>query len=155
MKFTRELCATLLSGVLVALAAVPAVPHAAETVSVGNAWLRATAPGQKTAGAYMELTGSAGAALIAVETPAAGRAELHSMSMEAGVMRMRSVGKIDLPAKLAPGGLHVMLLDLRRPLKEGDRVPLTLTVRDAGGRQTTVRVEAEVKAMGAAAMHGH
>lgn len=155
MKFIHKLCATLLSGALVALAAVPAVSHAAETVSVSNAWVRATAPGQKTAGAYMELTGSADAALIAVETPVAGKAELHSMSMEAGVMRMRPIGKIALPAKLAPGGLHVMLLDLRHPLKEGDRVPLTLTIRGAGGRQSTVNVAAEVRAVGGGAMRGH
>ena len=140
--------------------ALPRMTFAAETVNVGNAWVRATAPGQKTAGAYLELTSAADAALVAVASPAAGKAELHTMSMDGGVMRMRPVAKIDLPAKktvkLAPGGLHVMLLDIRQPLKDGDKVPLTLTIRGGGNAQSTVEVEAQVRAAGGASMHhGH
>lgn len=143
------------------VSALPRMTFAAETVNVGNAWVRATAPGQKTAGAYMELTSEADAALVAVASPAAGKTELHTMSMDGGVMRMRPVAKIDLPAKkavkLAPGGgLHVMLRDIRQPLKEGDKVPLTLTIRGGGNAQSTIKVEAQVRAAGSASMHhGH
>ena len=152
--------AAVLTGALIMVFALPRLTFAAEMVSVGNAWARATAPGQKTAGAYMELTSEVDAALVAVASPAAGKTELHTMSMDGGVMRMRPVAKIDLPAKkavkLAPGGLHVMLLDIRQPLKEGDKVPLTLTIRGGGNAQSTIKVEAQVRAAGSASMHhGH
>ncbi|MDP1717053.1 MAG: copper chaperone PCu(A)C [Burkholderiales bacterium] len=151
--FIGKSYAAVLLGTLIA-----APVFAADTVTVGNAWARATAPGQNAAGAYMELVSPADAALIGVETPVAARAELHVMSMDGGVMRMRAVEKIDLPArkavKLAPGGFHVMLIDIKQPLKAGDKVPLTLTIRGAGAALTTIRVEAEVRSVGAAAMHG-
>lgn len=150
--FIGKLYAAVLLGALIA-----APVFAAETVTAVNAWARSTAPGQKAAGAYMELTSPADAALIGVETPVAARAELHVMSMDGGVMRMRAVEKIDLPArkavKLAPGGLHVMLIDIRQPLKAGDKVPLTLTVRGAGGALSAIRVEAEVRSVGATSGH--
>jgi copper(I)-binding protein len=79
--------------------------------------------------------------------------------MDGGVMRMRPVQKIDLPArktvKLAPGGLHIMLLDIKQPLKEGDMVPLVLTFQGKGKVPSTVKVEAQVRAMGAASMRNH
>ena len=145
--------------VLLALGLAPAIATAADAVSVKDAWARATAPGQKTAGAYMELTSSSGATLVAVESPAAARAELHTMRMEGGVMKMRSVQKIELPpnksVKLAPGGLHVMLIDVKQPLSEGDKVPLALTIESAGRARSTVRIEAEVRAVGGARAHQH
>ncbi len=132
---------------------------AAEAVTVGHAWARATAPGQKAAGAYMELVSTVDAALIGVETAVAARAELHLMSMDGGVMRMRAVEKIDLPArktvKLAPGGLHVMLIDLKQPLKAGDKVPLALKVRGADAAVSTIKIEVEVRPLGAVAAPGH
>src|SRR3954471_10613357 len=73
-------------------------PAAAQSVKVSNAWVRATAPGQKTAGAYVELTSPTAAALVAAGSPAAGRVELHTMSMDGGIMRMRQVPRIELPA---------------------------------------------------------
>lgn len=163
MKFigfcVGTLRAAVLTGALIMVSALPRMTFAAETVNVGNAWVRATAPGQKTAGAYMDLTSDADAALVAADSAVAGKAELHSMSMDGGVMRMRSVAKIDLAAKkavkLAPGGLHIMLLDIKQPLKEGDKVPLTLVIRSGGNAQSTVKVEAQVRAAGGASMHGH
>lgn len=152
VKFIFKLCMPVLAYALMTLPAL-----AAETVGVNNAWVRATAPGQKTAGAYMELTGNADAALVAVGSPLAGKAELHTMSMDGGVMKMRAVEKIDLPAgktvKLAPGGLHVMLLDIKQAFKEGGKVPLTLTFRGADGAQTTQKIEAQVRAVGGAVHH--
>ena len=123
--------------------------QAAEPLIVSNAWIRSPAPGQKVAGAYMELKSGATAALVGASSPAAGRVELHSMALEAGVMRMRPVENIALPpgttVKLAPGGLHLMLFDLKQPLKEGDRVPLALSIR-RGDATASVSVEAEVRA---------
>ena len=157
MKFIRKLRAGVLLSALVVVSALPVAALAADVVGVKNAWARPTAPGQKTAGAYMELESASAAVVVAVESEAAARAELHMMSMDGGVMRMRPVQKIDLPAKkmvkLAPGGLHVMLIDIKRPLKAGDKLPLTLSIEGAGGTRSTVKVEAEVRGQDSAKAH--
>ena len=139
---------------------VPAGRAQAQPVTVNDAWVRAPAPGQKVAGAYMELVSRTHLALIAVASPAAASAELHSNAMEEGVMRMRPVARIELPAgkpvKLAPGGLHVMLVDIKLPLKPGDKVPLTLTVQRADFSSRSVfSVQAEVRAAAAENAHRH
>ena len=93
--------------------------------------------------------------LLAVRTPAAGKAELHTMAMDGNVMKMRPV--LDLPvaahgtAQLKPGGMHVMLMELRAPLKQGDKFPLTLKFEKAGDVSVEVSVEG-VGAMGPGAM---
>ena len=142
---------------LFALAVLAAPAHAAESersVKVTNAWVRAPAPGQKTAAAYVELTSSSNAALVAAGSPLAGAVEIHSSTVEGGVMRMRVVPRVELPAgktvKLAPGGLHLMLLDVKQPLKVGGKVPLTLSVQPSGATAgmslTTIDLEAEIRA---------
>jgi hypothetical protein len=98
----------------------------------------------------MELVSSTDLALTGVASPAAARAELHSTSVEEGVMRMRPVASIELPSKkavkLAPGGLHIMLIDVKQPLKAGDKVPLTLTVQRADlSNRFVLTVQAEVR----------
>jgi hypothetical protein len=117
-------------------------------VEVSDAWARATMPGQKVAGVYMQLKADRPARLIGVRSRAAKTAEVHEMSHAGGVMKMRKVEALDLPAnrvvKLEPGGLHVMLLDIGKPLKPGERVPLTLIVEQAGKR-VEVQVNAEVR----------
>lgn len=132
---------------------------AASELKVENAWVRATAPGQKVAGAFMELTASRNLRLIGAETNAARVVELHTMRMENGVMVMRPVREIELPAgrvvHLKPGGLHVMLIDLVAPLREPGRVPLRLIVRDDQGAERRVDVELEVRRPGGMPMHGH
>lgn len=123
---------------------------AAEEVRASHPWAGATAPGQKVAGAYLELSSASEAALVAVRSPAAGSVEIHSMSMEGGIMKMRRLEKLELPAnrtvKLVPGGVHLMLIDLSKPLKPGDRVPLTLIVERADKIRSEVKLEAEVRA---------
>jgi copper(I)-binding protein len=133
---------------LAASCAVLAAAAQAQPASVKDAWVRAPAPGQKVAGVYMEIVGRTHSALVAVASPVAARAELHSMALEDGVMKMRPLERIELPAgqtvKLAPGGLHAMLIDLKQPLQRGEKVPLTLTVLqlDSGSRSVfTVRAE--------------
>jgi hypothetical protein len=133
---------------------------AAQPAEVKDAWVRAPAPGQTVAGVYMDITGRTNHWLIAVASPVASRAELHAMAMEDGVMKMRPVEKIGLPGgravKLAPGGLHIMLFDLKRTLKRGEKVPITLTVlREDMSNRATFTVHAEVRDPAGATGHHH
>ena len=153
VRFTQVFLTLCLA---VAVAAPSLAGEADQSVKVLNAWVRAPVAGQKTAGAYVELTSARDAALVAAGSAAAASVEMHSSSVEGGVMRMRAVPRIDLKAgqtvKLAPGGLHLMLIDLKKPLKPGDKVPLTLTVQPSGAAAgtalTTIEVAAEVRAVG-------
>jgi periplasmic copper chaperone A len=135
--------------VLLPLFALPLPVKASDIVQVSGVWARATAPGQKVAGVFLEITASADARLVGARTPAASVAELHFMSMEGGVMRMREVEQIDLPQgatiSLKPGGYHVMLFDLKRPLRPGESIPLTLTVLDRDNRATAVETAVSVR----------
>jgi periplasmic copper chaperone A len=137
-----------------ALLLAVALPAAAQ-VTVSEPWARATVAGQKASGAYMQLTSATNAALVAVASPVAKIVEIHEMKMEAGVMKMSAVEKLPLPAGtpvvLKPGGYHVMLMDLTRPLQQGESIPLTLTVADAAGRTQTIEVRASVRPMNAMA----
>jgi copper(I)-binding protein len=137
---------------VVCVAAVPAVAQ----VTVSDAWARATVPGQKTSGAFMRVTSAADATLVGAASPAAKVVEIHEMRMDSGVMKMNAVERLPLPAgkpvEMKPGGYHVMLMDLARPLAEGDTVPITLTVADRSGKTQQVEVRAAVRsvtAMGA------
>ena len=131
----------------------------AADVRVDNAWARATAPAQKTAGAYAELTSTVDAALVSAASPLAERVELHSTTFDKGVMRMRPVDRIELPAgktvKLAPNGIHLMALGLARQLKQGDKLPLVLTIQAPGQSATTMKIEAEVRAGTGTPAHVH
>lgn len=158
MGFTRVF---LILGALLAFAAPGFAGEAQRSVKVANAWVRAPAPGQKTVAAYLELTSEHDAALVAAGTPAAARVEMHSSSVDGGVMRMRALPRIELPAgqtvKLAPGGNHLMLLEMKQPLKPGDKVALTLSIQPAGAGTslTTVDLQADVRAADGAAHHKH
>lgn len=126
-----------------------AAPAHAREVSVKDAWIRGTVQGQSATGAFMEITGKSNARLVGVASPAAKTAEVHNMKVENGVMKMFPVEGVDLPAgkpvKLAPGGYHVMLMDLQKPLNAGDRVPLKLTFELAGKKRETVELSVEVR----------
>lgn len=126
-------------------------------VTIEEPWIRATAPGQTVAGGYMKLRSAKSSALVAVSTPLTARAEIHEMSMEAGVMKMRAVPKIDLPAgktvELKPGGYHLMLMNLDRPLRDGETVPITLVFEGPDKKREKVEVNAQVRAV-RAGMHG-
>lgn len=127
-------------------------PAFAENVKIDQPWVRATAPGQKVAGGFMTLTADADMKLMGGSSPVSRHFELHTMKMEKGVMEMRQVPEIALPkgqaVKLAPGGLHVMFIDLNGPIKPGQKVPLTLELKGADGKIQTVKLEAEARAMG-------
>lgn len=138
--------------VLACLVALPALAQPAATVpvKVEAAWVRASVPGQAGTGAFMRLTASEPLSLVGVATPVAGLAEVHEMKLEGDVMRMRAIPSLVLPAgkavDLRPGGYHLMLMDLKAPLKPDTRVPLTLVLRDARGAQRRLELQVAVSA---------
>jgi hypothetical protein len=121
----------------------------ADSVKVENAWVRATAPGQKVAAGFMDLTAAADMTLIGGNSPLSRRFELHFMKMDNGVMEMRPMKEIPLPkgktVSLDPGALHIMLIGLKGQIKTGQKVPMTLTVKGADGKEQKLAVEAEVR----------
>lgn len=131
------------------LAAAPALAQ----LAVKDPWVRATVTGQKATGAYMQLADPAGARVVEARSSAAETVELHTMAMEGTTMRMRPVAAIDLPAgkpvELKPGGLHLMLINLKQPLSQGDSVELTLVV-ERDGKRENVEIKAAVRAGGQA-----
>jgi copper(I)-binding protein len=135
--------------------------HAAELVKVTDPWAKATVPGQKVGGVYMQIVARENLRLTGVKSAAAETAEVHQMKMENGMMRMRAVPSLELPAgkrvKLEPGGYHVMLFDLKQSLVTGQKLKLELIFEDAGKREHRVRIEAIVRDRdaGTAATHEH
>ena len=123
----------------------------AADIKIENAWMRATAPGQAVAGAFMEITSPVNAKLVGATSPAAGKLELHLMNMNNGIMEMREVKSIDLTKgktiKLAPGGLHIMLFNLKQSVKQGDTVPMTLDIITANKHQS-LKVDISVRDLG-------
>ncbi len=140
--------------VLVFLAGLGAGQFAlAAGVTVDNAWVRLPVPGQSVAGAYMTLQSPVDAALVGVSSPVAAQAELHLMGIDSsGVMHMQPVARLALPAgkavRLAPGGYHIMLEQLRQPLHAGQKVPLELLVETADHQTEHVTVMADVLGFG-------
>jgi periplasmic copper chaperone A len=120
--------------------------------------VRTTVPGQKASGAFMTITSKADLKLVGASSPVAGVTEVHEMKMSGDVMQMRAITSLDLPAgkavALRPGGLHVMLLDLKAALPKDSTVPLTLMFKDAKGvsSQLEVMLPVAVAAPGGAAM---
>ena len=137
---------------LLAVSILAATAHAHQ-YSVGNLvishpWTRPTASGMPTGVAYLSITnnGSREDTLIAARTPAAGRVEFHRTSIESGLARMRPAGALVVAPKATitaePGGLHLMLVDLKEPLVEGMSVPLILTFKSAGDVTVQLKVKA-------------
>lgn len=131
--------ALFLSTALAAQAQAPAV-------KVDDPWVRATVPAQKATGAFMQLTAAKGAKVVAASSPVADMVEIHEMKMEFGVMKMRAVDALALPAgqtvALKPGSYHVMLMGLKGAISAGDTVPLTLTIEGEDKQRSTVEVKA-------------
>ena len=152
---SRSIAIAVLAAVFVSGAAL-AEDYQVKTLRVSNPFARATPPGAKVAGAFMTIknVGLDADRLVSVSSPAAGLVEIHEMAMEGGMMKMRALKGIDLKpgatVELQPGGYHVMLEDLKQPLKQGEQIPVKLTFEKAG----VVEVMVHVEAMGAAA-HTH
>jgi periplasmic copper chaperone A len=119
-------------------------------VAIMDNWVRASAPGQNVGAAYMSLLSAQDSTMIKAEADIAGSVEIHSMKMENGVMKMRMLEELPLKAgkveKLAPGGFHLMLFDLKKPLTAGENVNFTLSFKDAAGNTTQQQVTVPIKA---------
>ena len=146
-----------LRSLAVAASIALALPAFAADVSVSGAWVRGTVAGQKTTGAFMQLSSPVDTTLVAVTSPAAKIAEVHEMKMDGGMMKMRAASRMAIPAgkpvDLKPGGYHIMLVGLVAPLKDGDSVPLKLTFEDKAGSKQTVDVTAVVKPLASGSPH--
>ena len=153
--FVRSPLLALLALLLMAL---PAAAHDYKlgALEIGQPWARATPPTAPTGGGYLSVknTGTEPDRLISISSPAAGTVQVHEMKMEGNVMRMRELdGPLEIKpgetVTLAPGGMHLMMMGLKEPLKQGEKVPLTLVFEKAG----KIDVELVVVAMGASPKH--
>ncbi len=149
-------------GAVLAAAAILAVPAGASLaaditvggLTISNPWARASTGGSRPGVAYLTIANRGGAdSLTRASSPVAGRVELHRIVHDGGRARMGGIGKIPLPkgktVQLKPGGLHIMLMDLKRRLKKGETFSLSLYFAEAGKVDVTVRI------MGAGAMGDH
>jgi periplasmic copper chaperone A len=130
--------------------------YRAKALRISSAFARATPPGAKVAGAFMSIEnqGKEADRLVSASSPVAGLVEIHEMTMDGGLMKMRAVKGIVLnpgaTVELRPGGYHVMLEDLKQPLKQGEQIPVLLTFEKGG----TVEIKVKVGPMDAAG-HAH
>ena len=134
---------------LIILALLSACGKKETHIEVSNAWTRATHGEQDVGAAYMTLTSNTDITLTSIESSVTEDVEIHSMSMENGVMKMRMLDTLPLkantPVNLSPGGFHLMLFDLENPLKVGDQVHFTLHFKDQQGKELTVTADSQIK----------
>jgi hypothetical protein len=121
----------------------------ADTVKLTDAWVRATNPGQSVGAAYMTLSSAQDVTLTKVESDLTESVEIHSMSMQNGVMKMRMLDTLPLtagkPYKLAPGGFHLMLFDLKKPLNVGEQVSFVLYFKNKNNIEFKQNIKVTVK----------
>ena len=126
--------------------------NASAQVTVEQAWARATVAQQKVTGAYLRVKSMQEARLLEVRSSAAGTVQMHEMAMVGDVMKMRELDTVKLPAgqwvEFKPGGYHLMLMDLKKPIAAGDKIPLTLVVEGADKKRQTLEVQAQARALG-------
>lgn len=131
---------------LLTLAASSTYIHAKDIVSIENAWVRPTNTGQDVGAAYMTFVSTQDTTLVRAESNVTKSIEIHSMTMQNGVMKMRMMETLPLtankPYKLEPGGFHLMLFDLKKPLTEGEQVNFELTFKS-----NNVEFKQQVKAL--------
>lgn len=131
------------------IALMASCTQADSEVVISNVWVRASAPGQEVGAAYMTLQSGHGTTLVKTESAAAGSVEIHSMTMDNGVMKMRRMDTLPLvagkPTKLEPGGFHLMLFDLKKPLKAGEQAEFTLHFKDSAGKTSEIKLSAPIK----------
>jgi len=152
LSIAVRLWASLVTGLLSTLAL-------AQGVSATEPWVRATVAGQQATGAFMKLTASQALRLVQAGSPVAGLVEIHEMRMDKDVMRMSAIPGLDLPAgrsvELKPGGYHVMLMQLKQQIRDGETVPITLTFQTPDGKREKLEIKAQARTMGQPSKHGH
>ena len=138
--------------IITGLLAITVTAWAQTTVKVEDAWVSGTVATQKAIGVFTRLTPSANARLVEAKSPVAGMVEIHEMTLEKDIMKMRQIPGLDLAAdrtmELKPGGYHVMLMDLKQPLKGGEQVPITLVFEDDAKKRFTQDIKASVTVLG-------
>jgi len=124
-------------------------------VTIADPWVRATVPQQKATGAFMQMTSTTDVKLVAAQSPIANVVEIHEMKMDNNVMKMRQISGLDLAAgktvELKPGSYHIMLLELKQQVRDGDAVPVSLVFEDQKKQRQTVDVNAVGRPLNAAA----
>ena len=150
--FKAALAALLLAG-------AAGAAHAGD-IALEHPWSRATPAGAPVAAGYVTLKNSGAAAdkLVSATADVAGKVEVHEMAMDNGVMKMRQIPGIEIPAgqtlALKPGSYHVMLLDLKQQVKDGDTVPITLEFVGLDNKKHTMEIKAPARPLGAGAAPG-
>jgi copper(I)-binding protein len=138
-------CAPRIKQLALGLALIGMAWQVSAQTQVNDAWVRATVAGQPSSGAFMTLQADTDSKLLSVQSPVAKLVQIHQSSM-------KQVESVALPAGKAvsfdPHGYHIMLMDLTGQIKEGSKVPLTLTVENAKGEKETIKVDAEARALG-------
>ncbi len=121
-----------------------------DSIEIKNQWVRASNDGQDVSAAYMTIVSNEDTSLIAIDSDVADVIEIHSMSMENGVMKMRMLDTLDLiadkPTELSPGGFHLMLFDLKKPLTAGKEAHFTLHFKNKAGQEKTISITSPIKA---------
>ena len=140
-------------------ATLAATAPAFAQVQVDTPWVRAAVPGQLSTGAFLDIRSEKKATIVKVESAIAGVTEMHTMEMKGNLMTMRAIDRLELPAgqrvRLAPGGHHIMLMDLKQPPKNGEIVPIKVTIEYEDKKQETVLVSAQVRGLGTAPPEKH
>ena len=131
----------------------------AQHVKVEDGWVRATVAGQKATGAFMAITADQDMTLVGVSTPVAGVSQVHEMVMQNDVMRMAELkAGLPLPAgqtvTLKPGGYHLMFMDLKQPVKEGQTLDVTIVLRDAQGKEIAQALQLPARPLNMGMQHG-
>ena len=123
-------------------------------VVIKDAWIRATVPQQMTTGAFFQIQSNTDTRVVSVQTSAAGVAEIHEMKMENNIMKMRALDYLDLAAgklvELKPGGYHLMLMDLKKQIKAGDIIPLTLILEGKDKKRESIDIKLKARSFSGA-----
>lgn len=149
MSLLKKIGLPLLSAMFIASILISACSKQ-DSIEIKNQWARANNDGQDVSAAYMTIVSNEDTSLIAIDSDVADVIEIHSMSMENGVMKMRMLDTLDLiagkPTELIPGGFHLMLFDLKKPLTAGKEAHFTLHFKNKAGQEKTISVTSPIKA---------
>lgn len=149
MPLLKKIGLPLLSAMFIASILISACSKQ-DSIEIKNQWVRASNDGQDVSAAYMTIVSNEDTSLITIDSDVADVIEIHSMSMENGVMKMRMLDTLDLvagkPTELSPGGFHLMLFDLKKPLAAGKEAHFTLHFKNKAGQEKTISVTSPIKA---------